>query len=536
MKKVVKTAENFLLAFGFVFLFSKTTSPLFDGLKGAWDSSMFVLVGRGITEGLVPYRDLLENKGPLFFFIEAIPQYLVSGTIGICITQSILLFIELQLIEKMCKYGFDCIKIPYMVKLPFLLMLSLVYIGGNMAEEYNLFINICCLFCTIYIFNTETNDKQNCIFYVLGGVMTGAIFLIKMNDAAGTIAMCIMVFLHCGRKKQLEFTGWIKYAFKFLFLYLAGMIFISIPVCIYYYHNDAMWDMIYGYLTLNFSMVYQGGRYYSILKRLVMLFQPYGFFSIFPLIFILISCFYNWKNKEIRLKRIALLFIGSCISVATYTHITGFRQHLIPSIIVWLLMTFCILQDFAYISGQKLIRGASLLVCGGYVFFYFASSFTVNIFDIMPHDFKWESEAKEVNIMDEIPEDCRDSIFIIGKRSDWFYKNNIYPAYKWLNLESFIGHMGMNIAEDFEETLKSDPVKCLIIPDDIEAHSELLTQGTLDYIRQNYIFSSQIDKNYIYILDKKLWKHTAVPELSDLYETDKIYSVKAIAYEPKRKS
>ncbi len=68
MKWMRKFACNFLLAFGSVLLFSKTTSPLFDGLGGG--SSMFVLVRRGITDGLMSYRNLLENKGPLFFLIQ----------------------------------------------------------------------------------------------------------------------------------------------------------------------------------------------------------------------------------------------------------------------------------------------------------------------------------------------------------------------------------------------------------------------------------------------------------------------------------
>ena len=48
-----------------------TCSPLFP--FNPWDdANCFFTVGRGITKGLVPYRDLYEQKGPLLYFIYAL--------------------------------------------------------------------------------------------------------------------------------------------------------------------------------------------------------------------------------------------------------------------------------------------------------------------------------------------------------------------------------------------------------------------------------------------------------------------------------
>ena len=41
------------------------THPLYGG-AGA-DSALFCAMGRGIAQGLTPYVDIIENKGPLFF-------------------------------------------------------------------------------------------------------------------------------------------------------------------------------------------------------------------------------------------------------------------------------------------------------------------------------------------------------------------------------------------------------------------------------------------------------------------------------------
>ena len=46
-------------------------SPLFP--FNPWDdANCFFTLGRGIIHGLVPYRDLYEQKGPLLYFIYAL--------------------------------------------------------------------------------------------------------------------------------------------------------------------------------------------------------------------------------------------------------------------------------------------------------------------------------------------------------------------------------------------------------------------------------------------------------------------------------
>ena len=140
------------------------------------------------------------------------------------------------------------------------------------------------------------------------------------------------------------------------------------------------------------------------------------------------------------------------------------------------------------------------LACGGYIFCYFAFSLTKSVTGFIHRDFIWRDNPTEDRLIAEIPEEYYDSVFIIGGRSAWFYENNMYPAYKWLNLGSFISHMGIKVAEEFEEVLKDHPVKYLIMPNGIDAHYEILTPETIIYIQESYILQSQIDNDYIYVL------------------------------------
>ena len=61
----------------FLLIFSLWTSPFYRHWYGC-DCSFFTMVGRGITEGMVPYRDFFDLKGPYFFFIEALGQLIAA--------------------------------------------------------------------------------------------------------------------------------------------------------------------------------------------------------------------------------------------------------------------------------------------------------------------------------------------------------------------------------------------------------------------------------------------------------------------------
>jgi len=62
------------------------SSPLFQTPNV--DSCLFMSIGKGITEGKVPYVDLIENKGPLFFLMQAFAQWLFPGLNGRFVRES----------------------------------------------------------------------------------------------------------------------------------------------------------------------------------------------------------------------------------------------------------------------------------------------------------------------------------------------------------------------------------------------------------------------------------------------------------------
>ena len=85
-----------------------------------WDTTIYYAVGKGMSHGLLPYRDLFETKPPMIFFLSEL-SYLLTGDFYLC---NILSFLPSS-----CIYGFIARSLyhrevlPQKGKIPFALVL-----------------------------------------------------------------------------------------------------------------------------------------------------------------------------------------------------------------------------------------------------------------------------------------------------------------------------------------------------------------------------------------------------------------------------
>jgi hypothetical protein len=134
----------------FVSIFSWTTSPIYGGQFEGIDSAVYKLVGKSWAEGLLPYVDIWDQKGPLIHAVDALGYKCFGADIGIFFIQIVSLYIT-------AIFSFKSLKLSY-AQLPSLLLtfflvlsLSINYDGGNLVEEYLLpFISISYYFLLKY--------------------------------------------------------------------------------------------------------------------------------------------------------------------------------------------------------------------------------------------------------------------------------------------------------------------------------------------------------------------------------------------------
>ena len=141
MKKRIPAAVSLVACISIpllVLLVHLKTSPRFLPLSP--DSSVFAYAGKLVTEGQLPYRDFWDHKPPLIYYMDALAISLVGPTpwaiwwldvIYLSITGIVYYFLLKKLLSS----------IPALVAswlFLLTLMVSNIYLGGNLTETYGL--------------------------------------------------------------------------------------------------------------------------------------------------------------------------------------------------------------------------------------------------------------------------------------------------------------------------------------------------------------------------------------------------------------
>lgn len=96
--RLISKAVLFGISVLFLLFVAVSTSPLTEFY--GWDSSYFMLVGQGMTKGLLPYRDFFDMKGPYMYLIEYIAQKICWGRTGCFLMEVVHLTASLWIIEE----------------------------------------------------------------------------------------------------------------------------------------------------------------------------------------------------------------------------------------------------------------------------------------------------------------------------------------------------------------------------------------------------------------------------------------------------
>ena len=137
IKKNYKIIIFCLVISALVLLFTSCNSPLYP-YNFANDTNAYFTIGRGWLEGLIPYKDLFDQKGPIVYLIFMIAA-LISNTsyIGIYILEIISMTVFLFYAHKTITLFID--KKNSLFILPIITVLictSFAFASGSTAEEF----------------------------------------------------------------------------------------------------------------------------------------------------------------------------------------------------------------------------------------------------------------------------------------------------------------------------------------------------------------------------------------------------------------
>ncbi len=252
LRRVKKVWEQhpwiFIFFYSFiVMLFCTRSSPLYV-FNGWVDPNAYFTVGKGLVNGLVPYRDLFDHKGPLTYLLFGL-GYLADhdGFWGIYVIQSLMMGITLCFTYKTLLL-FSGRKAGCLMLTPLLGLFILwqgCYVGGGASpDEFAIPFEMVSLYYFIRYFCSGEKTHSPWVMF-LHGTMAGCVLLLKFNLALFWFGFGAMVFLKLIIEKQYA-NFW-----KNLLFLLMGVAAICLPYIFYALVTGSLDDFIEAYFRYN---------------------------------------------------------------------------------------------------------------------------------------------------------------------------------------------------------------------------------------------------------------------------------------------
>ncbi|WP_170175054.1 glycosyltransferase family 39 protein [Vagococcus acidifermentans] len=268
-------------------------SPLY--ILNNWvDLNAFLTMGKGWAHGLIPYKDLFEQKGPALFFIFRIAACLSNSYFGVFLVEIVFFFVTLVLIFKIARFFLDIKSslIMCFISTVFLTM-GPYFSNGGSAEE----LAFPAIFYTLYlIFKFQHYGfRLNPPSYILAGVSLGYLFWSKYTMIGSWIGFFVALAICLLILKDL------KQLIQAVVYSLFGFSAINFLVFAYFYVNQALNDLYFAYFYSNIKL-YPTAQLPTVLSKLVnavMIFVAQFKDKPLLLVFLIIGIFVTLFDKKI---------------------------------------------------------------------------------------------------------------------------------------------------------------------------------------------------------------------------------------------
>lgn len=322
--------------------------------QAATDSDVFFVIGRALRDGLIPYKDIFDHKGPLIYFIDAMGDFLWGfrgiGTIEILFW--IIFLLILGSIQKILKLELKIFNIIILL-LPFLVEPTLY--GGNMTGEFALPL---IAYGNFYLIKLCMNKEVELKDSFLCGICSVSTFFLKPNMIAVFFVdgLALLFFLLIQEKKYLSF-------FQNALFGLIGMLFIAIPIGIFFYSANALQNMYFCIWEFNLMYSQHTIPIYKFFVEMVcrVIYNNYLFIPLLMSV-LLLSCKNREKNFALYFFLALNVFFSILTSIFARTIFIHYFIVMIPVYAILLAMFLSIVKiDFKQIKYPILFCGIFLI-------------------------------------------------------------------------------------------------------------------------------------------------------------------------------
>ncbi len=464
-QKIMEYVGLFIVSLTHLLLFSLWTSPFYPLWYGC-DSSFFTLVGRGILEGRVPYRDFFDLKGPYFFFVEAIGQLFAHDRIGAFIIQIPFAFASIVLIYEICLL-FISKKKAIFVLIVYLWGHITTLWGGNTLEEFALPLSLLCLYIVLKEVALRRKSFNDLSFrtILLLGICLGIDVLAKISVSAPILGIIAAILYSDLTKKDLK-----RFFLNILYIIL-GVAFAALPVIIYFGMHGALTDLLFCVFKLGFS---RGTDYY----------EQFNITWELKLSGCVFAFFFAILQRDRIQKEISVIIMAMSAATWLLLHLgTPFYYYfttVYPALLLALIMFLKIYDPLIIFENKKQALTIALFFI--YLCYYVPAGLDTVRTVIYDRYFESTNEYQQnaENIASLIPKYERDSVFSFMIDMQMFEATDMMPCCRYVvNLPFFID-LYPQAKDDILDMLENEPPKWLIIGDSFMENLPEIYESVMD--------------------------------------------------------
>ena len=496
---LLKYIKAILAAFAYVFLFSYSTSPLYQLNEILKDSYIFQIIGKYWDGQNIPYVDLFDHKGPLIFGINAVGYKITGNRYGIFAIQLVLMSIVILISFEMFRTAFSN---DTAIKLTVIALVGMLagYQGGNLTEEYILPFFMLSFFqfwkwANQFTLYRQAEHKPRSAF--LYGITFGIAVMTRITNSIGICCMVLLVMVVLLKEHK-----WKNIVLNICF-FIIGCAFIILPFILYFAMHHALYEMWFG--TIEFNVSYVKNSYKIIQQsstaRKTISFLLY-FFSSYCMAFTGILAARKIKRKFIGVCMVFISVITTilfavgrayphyCMICLPYFVISILELKKSNSIFIWKKMGY-----------RKLIILFSVLYLTGGIW---------GIRSIYRNCAPKDNSAAIENILSSIPEDEKCS-FVAWNCPPYLYlKYDIKPLYRYFIIQSNQAKMSQKLKEEMHQTFQKGNVKWIMAEDGTQGIIQDILDRRYDIQKMEsaggvkYILYCEKESNLNRIINEKL--------------------------------
>lgn len=471
-----------LISIIYLLLFSLSTSFIYKNSQFGSDSDIFMLMGKLMKNGMIPYKEFFDHKGPVMLFIEYLGQMIWDGRNGIFLIQVVFLTFSLYGAYKILNLFYEKKKSVILTSVS-LLILNIYFGAGNFTEEYCLpFLLWSFYFAINYLKNEKSEDYEHKPGYSL---LYGITFMVcALTRITNAIPLCIIIII--GFVIVIHEKQW-KSVIKNVIYFIIGAVIILLPFILYFIKVDALYEMIYATFLYNIKYALNSDITLGVKDKINQI------ALIIPLISSLILgiCSYIWNKKYgvIDVTVIALSVIAIIFQFKNLPY-----EHYFMIWMPLILLGIGIMGNISVTSkGSRILITISVLmsivvICGKFI--TKSDDIYTNLNSNNAKNYAMESKE----LASFISEEDLNSVIAYNVQAYFYISTGIKPCYKYCILQDWQCSKAEDMFEKFRNDMESLKAKYIVINKE--------SNNVLDYVlEENY--SEISSTNNLALLQRK---------------------------------